>query len=107
MTTNVTIFNAAVAGFLGGAADGRFNQDAVGADYNAIVASAGAFAAAVDGAIGASSTTAKEANLCQAICQGAISGRFANLTPSAVQATWNGIAAAIAAEFTVAKAILQ
>ena len=90
---NDAIFNAAIAGFYGGLQAGRQSGDASAGTANA----ANAFAVEVDAAIPVDGAMdAAKANLCQALCTGAIAGRYPRDTTAA---DYSAIAAAIAATY--------
>lgn len=118
MSNNSLLYNAAVAGFVAGALDGRdLSQEAVPADYAGIYAAAASFAASVDTAVPADSlissggaainpTTATIQNneltrtgLMRDLCKSAIAGRY---SVTATSAFYAGIAASVAAAYNEA-----
>jgi len=108
-THNVQLFDAALAGYLGGAVNGHTQTDPTAADYAGLVTSAVNFATAVDAAIPADAAlitpvdkyTLSHVNLLKSLCN-EISASGAS-TP---QANFAVTAAAIAALYSQAAAQL-
>lgn len=95
---NPALYNAALTGACGGYNQSRVVTSAVQTSYASQVATAKAFAAAVDSLIPTipSGATAKHVNLLLSICQNTLGGRALTDTLQSAYAT---IAAAIAAEY--------
>lgn len=113
MSNNAYIVDAAIAGFIQGATNGRYLTDATAGDYSALATASLAFANAVDTAIptdaslGSVSPATKyvvaHTTLCQSICAGVTAGRW---NVDGTQADYNTLAAAVAALYSEAAANL-